>query len=77
MSEKTEYELNVEYSVETIKVNYELEDSKASAKIEGSETLIVGENIFKIVVTAEDGTTKTYTIKINRSEEGKRNKIYK
>ena len=55
--------------MENIKVDYEVEDSKASAKIDGNSTLEVGENIFKIVVTAEDGTEKTYTIKVNRAEE--------
>ena len=66
----TEYEVNVEYSVDSVTISYDLEDSKASAKLEGSEKLNVGENTFKIKVTAEDGSEKVYVIKINRKEEG-------
>lgn len=66
----TEYEVNVEYSVDSINITYELEDTKASAKLEGSEKLNVGENIYKIKVTAENGSEKTYIIKVTRKEEG-------
>lgn len=66
----TEYEVNVENSVDSINITYELEDTKASAKLEGSEKLNVGENIYKIKVTAENGSEKTYIIKVTRKEEG-------
>ena len=52
--------------MENIKVNYEVEDSKASAKIDGNSALEVRENIFKIVVTAEDNTTREYIINIEK-----------
>ncbi len=47
-------------------VTYALADSKASAKVEGSKTMNVGLNKRTVIVTAENGTTKTYTINITR-----------
>lgn len=43
-----------------------LSDSKASVAGVGTKTLVVGDNSFDITVTAEDGSKKTYTIKVRR-----------
>lgn len=62
------YALSVENDISIVDLTYELEDEKASAIIEGNNELVVGNNKFKIIVTAEDGTTKTYEILIERKE---------
>lgn len=62
------YSLSVENNINIVDLIYELEDEKATAVVEGNNELIVGNNKFKIIVTAEDGTTKTYEILIERKE---------
>ena len=62
------YSLSVENNISIVDLTYELEDEKSSATVEGNNELIVGNNKFKIIVTAEDGTTKKYEIQIERKE---------
>jgi len=65
---------NVTHDVTKLQISAFPENSKATVKIEGNDELKVGENIIKILVTAEDGrTTKAYTIKLNRDEQPKNN----
>lgn len=65
-----EYTLQVQMDTEKLEINTETENEKATVKVQGNETLAEGENIVKIIVTAEDGkNTKTYTIKVNKEEE--------
>lgn len=66
-SDKTDYALNVKNNIQKITISYELEDLKSIVKIEGDLNLKLGENSFKLVVTAEDGTKKTYNISVNRA----------
>lgn len=64
-----EYSMQVEMETEKLNITAKTENEKATVKIEGNETLAEGENIVKIIVTAEDGTTtKTYTIKVTKEE---------
>lgn len=56
----------VENSKTSIHITVALEDSKASVTGTGTKTLVVGNNSFQIVVTAEDGSTKTYVIQVER-----------
>ena len=58
--DKTEYQVEVENTVEKIKI---------IAKGTGEKKLSVGKNSFGIVVVAENGKTKTYTVVVNRKEE--------
>ena len=65
-----EYTMQVEMDTEKLKVNAQAESEKATVKIEGNETIVEGENIVKVIVTAEDGTTtKPYTIKVTKQEK--------
>ena len=64
-----EYSIKVKNSVKSLDLTIELNDEKASYTVEGNEKFKVGENTVIITVTAEDGSTKTYTIKVNREEE--------
>ena len=59
-----EYSISVPYEVVEININAQSEDSKSSVIIEGNKDLEVGENVATILVTAEDGSKKTYTVNI-------------
>lgn len=65
----TSYKVKVANSVTSCTLTVKTADSKATYKISGSSSLKVGDNVRKITVTAENGTTKTYTITINRAEK--------
>lgn len=64
--DKTSYSVTVPNDVDSLKVSYKTADSKAKVKVTGNDNLEVGTNNIKVVVTAEDGTTKTYTIKVTK-----------
>lgn len=66
----TKYTVNVDKTVSKLDITAKATHSKASVKITGNENFKVGENIVKIIVTAEDGTTKTYQITVIKSKYG-------
>lgn len=57
------------YKEKEIKVIAEVEDEKATVKVEGNTNIIVGENVITAEVTAEDGTKKTYKIILTNEQE--------
>ena len=63
-----EYKINVEYDVNTFKIDALPTDGKSKVNITGDEKLKVGENTF--TVEAENGKTTTYIVKVTRKEEG-------
>ena len=63
---KTSYSTTVPNSVNSLKVAYKTEDANAKVTIKGSNNLEAGTNNIKVVVTAQDGTKKTYTIKVTK-----------
>ena len=65
--EKTEYEVKVPEDTESIEVYAQVQDSKAKVSGTGTKKLESEENTINIVVTAEDGITKTYKINIIKS----------
>ena len=65
-----DYEASVEYDVDKITIEAVAIDSKSKVTIPTNLDLSVGRNEFLITVTAEDGSTKVYTIIVNRKEEG-------
>lgn len=65
---KLTYDVTVPLDVESIEVYATASDSKASISGTGKKNLEEGLNEFEIVVTAEDGTVKTYTINVTREE---------
>lgn len=65
-----DYEASVEYDVDKITIEAVAADSKSKVTIPTNLDLTVGRNEFLITVTAEDGSTKVYTIIVNRKEEG-------
>lgn len=68
--ETNKYSLEVKGDVEKLTITPILQDEKAKFVIEGNENLKVGNNIVKITVTAEDGTTRIYTISVAKSKDG-------
>lgn len=62
-SANTQYTVQVPESVTTLSVDAVPADAKAKVAVSGHTGLKTGENIVKVVVTAESGATKTYTIK--------------
>lgn len=60
------YTLQVGSDVEALQITATPEDEKATVQVQGNENLQEGENTVTITVTAEDGTTKVYTITVNK-----------
>lgn len=65
--EVTEYNLEVPYSTKIISIKAISESDRAVVTGAGEKALKVGENNYRIVITAEDGTTKEYKISITRN----------
>lgn len=63
----TAYTVRVGKNVEQCSITAVKEDNKAKLSVSGSGKLSVGDNVRKIIVTAENGKTKTYVITINRA----------
>ena len=64
----TSYDVTVPADTDTIEIYATAQDSNAKISGTGSKKLEAGKNTFSVVVTAEDGTKKTYTINITKSE---------
>ena len=60
-----EYVVSVPSDVTKITINGSVEDNTASATGLGEFEVSEGENKFEIKVTAQNGSTKTYTVKVN------------
>lgn len=63
-----EYNLDVSSNVSTIEIQAVPNDTKATVKLPDKLSLETGLNTFAIVVTAEDGSTTTYKINVNKLE---------
>lgn len=71
----TSYNVEVSSDVKKVSVDFITADSNAKAELIGNPVLADGVNILQVVVTAEDGTKKTYTLNITRSSEASSNKL--
>lgn len=68
-SEITEYSIKLEnFEATDINITAEAEDEKSVVKVVGNTNIVIGENIITVTVTAEDGTTKIYTITAVKEE---------
>lgn len=67
------YDVVVNSDVSEIKVDAVSEDAKSSIKGIGTHTLNFGNNVIEVIVTAEDGTVKTYTINVLREDSSDTN----
>lgn len=66
--ETTSYTINVGADVEKLEIKAAPNDEKATVEITGNESLVAGDNAVKITVTAQDGTTRIYTINVKKGE---------
>jgi len=64
-----EYEAVAKASTEEVVINAKTADSKAKVSGAGTVAVVEGENVLSIVVKAENGATKTYTIKLTVPEK--------
>ena len=62
------YTLTVPYETTSVAVYATAKDGKASVAVTPSDALAVGENKIEVVVTAEDGSKRTYTLTVTRTE---------
>ena len=63
---KTTYDVTVPADVTEVEVYATAKDSKAKISGTGKKTLEDGKNALSVVVTAESGDTKTYTINVTK-----------
>lgn len=63
------YAVTIPFDATEVIINAEQNDSKAKVEITGNNDLKVGENTINVKVTAENGSIKTYTVKVTREEE--------
>lgn len=64
----TEYVVWLPYETESVTVNGTAKDGKANVQVVGGEALLAGQdNTVKVICTAEDGTTKEYTVIAKRA----------
>jgi len=64
------YNLSVPYSVSSLTVKTKTEDSKAKVSISNQSNLVAEETTaVKVTVTAENGSTRTYTIYVKRGKD--------
>jgi len=66
----TQYEVSVPFSVENLNVKATTQDSNARVSVSGAEGLIAeGTKDVTVIVTAENGARKTYTIRVTRGKD--------
>lgn len=66
--ETTTYTLEVGADVEKLDIKAAPNDENATVEITGNDSLKPGDNVIKIVVTAQDETERTYTINVKKQE---------
>lgn len=65
----TAYTANVSYEIESVEFIYAAADKEyGSVKLDGPETLKAGENKYTLTVSAEDSSTKEYTVIITKEK---------
>lgn len=68
--DKFAYTVKVSKKVKKLTLEYETNDEKANVEVKGNKDLKDGSKV-KVIVTAEDGTKKEYTLTISKQEETK------
>ncbi len=72
----TVYQVVIPNDVDHLQLDYKTADSHATVKVVGNEKLSSGsKHVVKIIVTAEDGSTKTYTLNVERAKDDSNNKL--
>lgn len=68
-----DYSIVVPEEIENIEITAIPEEKTSKVEISGNENLVLGLNTIKIDVTAEDGTSRTYTIRVTKGNVQKAN----
>ncbi len=63
------YNIEVDYEISSLDIKAESENNKATITGIGNHSLNVGKNVFKIVVKAEDKSSRVYTLNVTRKEK--------
>lgn len=69
------YSIVIPNDVSSLNIHAKANHGKSKVTISGNENLQVGENTITVTVTAEDGSTRTYTIHATKKEESSNNKL--
>ena len=67
--ETTKYSLTLKNDDEKLTIKATPENEKATVNITGNENFKIGNNIVRVTVTAQDGTTRMYTITVSKTNE--------
>ncbi len=67
--ETSEYTATLTEDLTKLSVTAKAEHNNATVKIEGNNSIKDGENTIKITVTAENGSKKTYTVKVTKTTD--------
>lgn len=70
--EKFTYDVKIGKNIKSLTITYELADENSTINIEGNSELKNG-SIVKVIVTAQDGTKKVYTLNIIKETNKKKN----
>ena len=70
--EKFTYNVKIDKNIKSLIIIYELSDENSTINIEGNSELKNG-SIVKLIVTAQDGTKKVYTLNIIKETNKKKN----
>lgn len=62
------YKVTVDNNVTEVKITAKVQDAKSKVTVTGDKNLKVGSNTVEVLVTAEDGTKKTYKVEVVRKE---------
>lgn len=65
----TSYNVTIPYEETELWLNLSLADNTASYKVEGSKDMKVGNNRRTVIVTAQNGATKSYVVNITRLDK--------
>lgn len=68
--ETTKYSVTVDNTVDKLEISAITQDENAKAEITKNADFKIGENVVYVTVTAEDGTTRIYTITVTKTKEG-------
>lgn len=69
------YEITVPNEITSLDLKTVLSSSKAKLKINGNKDFKIGDNVVELVVTAEDGSSRVYTLNVNRTNTESKNDL--
>ncbi|MCM1532961.1 MAG: cadherin-like beta sandwich domain-containing protein, partial [Ruminococcus flavefaciens] len=67
-NEQETYDVSIPYEVDELDLEVVLNNDKATYEVIGNESLSVGSNTVKVIVSAENGDKKTITLNVTRNE---------